>query len=105
MQSVPARQRATGQVHRTPHVHKLRYQGFNKKTSMLGHKNGLTRTQNEKRGVDEIYFLEGDVKAFSMQRTMYEPEQLLEVCCRSWPLCSDDARPVTARSPARHVSQ
>lgn len=76
---------------------------------LSGVSNCLTRAQNKKKEkkerMDRIYFLDCNVKAFSMQRTMQEPEQLLEVCCRRWPLFSDDARPVTARSPARHVSQ
>lgn len=105
MQSVSARQRATGPVHR-------RHMFTRRVTREL--KKCLTRAQNNKKKtwgkkkknrVDGIYFLECVVKAFSMQRTMQEPEQLVELCCRRWPLCSDDARPVTARSPARHVSQ
>lgn len=37
MQSVSARQRASGPVHWTPHVHKACYQGI-RKTCLLGHK-------------------------------------------------------------------
>ncbi len=61
MQSVSARQRATGPVHWTPHVHKACYQ----RSKIV-----FNGPRTKKRRMDGIYFLECVVKAFSMQRTM-----------------------------------
>lgn len=107
-QSVSARQRATGQFIRRHMFTRRRIRGFKRWNW------GPERLKKEQKEEDVwmegwphggIYFWVCDVKAFSMHRTMQELEQLLELCCRRLPLCSEAARPLTARSPARHVSQ